>query len=341
MKFDFIIGNPPYQEEDGGASASAKPVYQYFVYGAMNVGEKYCLIMPSRWYSGGKGLDEFRDEMLRDTHVKTLNDFPNTNDVFQNVNIRGGVCVIQWDRSYDNRLSGVKVIVHDGDSEQVSMRPLKYEDIDIFIRNVQAIDILKKTKADTERDNLAQHVSPRRPFGLGSDFSKSDAFHNDSAGLRQPVVCIGKRRQIGYIEYESVKAHTEWINIWKVFVPRANNIGTELNDDNLNAFVGEVGVICTEAYISIGMDLNLDELSAKALEKFLKTRFARFLHSVAKASQDASSKTYRFIPTQDFTSASDIDWSKSIPEIDQQLYAKYGLDENEINFIETHVKEMK
>lgn len=340
MKFDFIIGNPPYQEEDGGASASAKPVYQYFVDGASRVSESYCLIMPSRWYAGGKGLDEFRNKMLEDIHVKALHDFPNTNDMFPNVNIRGGVCIIQWDSRYDNSLNGTKIVVHEGKNEHVSMRQLKYKDIDIFIRNFQSIAVLEKTKTDSEQDNMAQHVSPRRPFGIGSDFSKSDAFHKESTDMKQPVACVGKRRQVGYVEYDNVVAHREWINVWKVFVPRANNIGTELNDDNLNSFAEEPGVICTEAYIVVGMDLNLDKQSAKALEKYLQTRFARFLHSIAKASQDASSKTYRFIPTQDFTSASDIDWSKSVPEIDRQLYKKYGLDEKEIEFIETHVKEM-
>lgn len=235
---------------------------------------------------------------------------------------------------------GVKVVVHEGKKEYISRRSLKYGDIDIFIRNFEAISILQKTKLATDADNMAQHVSPRKPFGLGSEFSRSEGFHRNKEGLKHPVACIGKRRQVGFIEYEAVAAHREWIDIWKVFVPRANNIGTELNDDNLNSFVGERGFICTEAYIMIGMDLNLDKESAKALEKFLQTRFARFLHSVAKSSQDASSKTYRFIPTQDFTPASDIDWTQPIPAIDQQLYRKYGLTEEEIAFIESHVKEM-
>lgn len=103
MKFDFVIGNPPYQEEDGGASASAKPIYQHFVSASMNNGDAFCLIMPSRWYSGGKGLDEFRDYMLNDPHIIALHDFPNTNDLFPNVNIRGGVCILEWNKHCDNR----------------------------------------------------------------------------------------------------------------------------------------------------------------------------------------------------------------------------------------------
>ena len=341
MKFDFVIGNPPYQEEDGGASASARPVYQFFFDAATKTtSNAVCLVMPARWYSGGKGLDEFRDTMLNSHNIKTLHDFPNTNELFPNVNIRGGVCIVIWDKNYDDPDGKTKVVVHEGNMEHSTMRSLRYEDIDIFIRNYQAISILEKTKNDTISDNLACHVSPRRPFGLGSEFSKSDLFHLSKEGLNNPVVCIGKRKQIGFIEYNDVAAHKEWINVWKVFVPRANNIGTELNDDNLNSFVGKPNTICTEAYIAIGMDLNLNHVSASALVKYLQTKFARFLHSVAKASQDASSKTYRFIPNQDFTSASDIDWSQPIPQIDQQLYRKYGLTDEEISFIETHVKEM-
>ena len=340
MKFDFCIGNPPYQEEDGGASASARPVYQYFVDSSTDIAEAACLVMPARWYTGGKGLDEFRDAMLDNAHIKVLHDFPNTNEVFNSVNIRGGVCVLQIDNRFDNSGGKTKVVVHEGTNENVVYRPLRYEGIDVFIRNYEAISILKKSHQDVSTDSLANHVSPRRPFGLGSEFSKSDAFHKNPDGLNKPIECIGKRRQIGYIEFDDINTHQEWVPVWKVFVPRANNIGTELNDDNLNSFIGKSGMICTEAYIAIGMDLNLDETAAGALTKYLQTKFARFLHSLAKSSQDASSKTYRFIPNQNFTPSSDIDWSVPIPAIDRQLYRKYGLSDAEIAFIETHVKEM-
>ena len=125
-----------------------------------------------------------------------------------------------------------------------------------------------------------------------------------------------------------------------MFTPYANNIGTELNDDNLNTFVGLPGTICTETYIMFGFDLKLDESSANNLSKYFSTRFSRFLHSLAKSSQHGTSKTYKFVPLQDFTSDSDIDWNKTIPEIDQQLYKKYKLTDEEIAFIEKMIKPM-
>jgi len=151
---------------------------------------------------------------------------------------------------------------------------------------------------------------------------------------------LWERKKSGLLERHEVKVRSEWIDLWKVFTPRANNIGTELNDDNLNTFVGSPGTICTESYIVIGPDLGLDEDSANNLSKYLTTKFARYLHSLAKASQDATSKTYRFVPIQSFTKRSDIDWSKSIAEIDQQLYAKYGLNQEEIEYIEGKIKKM-
>ncbi|RZL42660.1 MAG: hypothetical protein EOP00_23265 [Pedobacter sp.] len=142
------------------------------------------------------------------------------------------------------------------------------------------------------------------------------------------------------MKHNRITKNTEWIDNYKVFTPRANNIGTELNDDNLNTFVGAPKTICTESYIAVGFDLKLNELSAKNLCKYLTTKFARFQHSVGKASQDATSKTYKFIPLQNFTSKSDIDWSKSIEGIDKQLYKKYGLTKEEIKFIESMIKPM-
>lgn len=132
----------------------------------------------------------------------------------------------------------------------------------------------------------------------------------------------------------------EWIDCWKVFTARANNIGTELNDDNFNTIIAGPGTICTETYLVIGADLGLTEQEAHNLSNYLKTKFARLLHATAKSSQDAARSTYKFIPMQDFTEHSDIDWSKSISEIDAQLYEKYGLNQDEVDFVESKVKEM-
>ena len=340
MKFDAIVGNPPYMEMDGGAQASAKPIYQHFVTTAKQLNPKYLsFIMPTRWYAGGKGLDEFRDEMLNDMHLEKLFDCLSPEVLFPNTNIRGGVCYFLRNSQFDGKKEMSTVItIESGRKPVVMKRPLKVEGIDIFVRYGYAINILDKValKNDVYFDD---YVSPRKPFGIEANIVKTKEFKQNK--FNKSIKCLGKGQVYGYINKQLIKQHSEWSSIWKVFTPRANNIGTELNDDNLNAFIGEPDTICTESYLMIGAGLDLDKYSCESLVKYLKTKFARFMHSIAKASQDATSKTYRFVPMQDFTANSDIDWSKSIPEIDKQLYAKYNLSEDEIAFIEEKIKPME
>ena len=166
-------------------------------------------------------------------------------------------------------------------------------------------------------------------------------FRSSKSGLENPIICYGKGRKVGYVLEKEIPVNTDSINKWKIFTPRANNIGTELNDDNLNSFPGEPNTICTESYIMIGANLNLNRESCEILSKYLKTKFARLMHSIAKASQDAIAKTYRFVPMQDFSINSDIDCNKKISKIDRQLYEKYNLNEEKIKFIEEKIKPMK
>lgn len=342
MEFDAIVGNPPYQEMDGGAQASANPIYNKFVIAAEKTKPNYVsMIMPSRWYAGGKGLNEFRDRMLNDICLQVLHDFLNPDELFPNTNIRGGLCYFLWNKNYDNSKDLTHVITHSG--KQIisdSMRPMKIEGAEIFIRNVEAISIIKKV-SEISRESFEKHVSSRKPFGLDTTFAKSSDFKSSKNGLKDAVECYGKGWKIGYLEKSLVKQNSVWIDDWKVFTARANNIGTELNDDNLVTKLGKPRLICTESYLLLGVGLNLNESSAKNLCKYFTTKFARFMHSLAKASQDATSKTYKFVPLQDFTSKSDIDWSNSIPEIDKQLYKKYGLSADEINFIEKMIRPME
>ena len=171
-------------------------------------------------------------------------------------------------------------------------------------------------------------------------FIKTENYKSTFDDLRNPIICYGKGKKVGYIERDIITTHSEWIDKWKIYTPRANNIGTELNDDNLNTFIGAPKTVCTESYLAVGAELDLDENACLNLAKYFKTRFVRFLHSLAKASQDATSKTFKFVPLENFTETSSIDWDKSIEEIDQQLYAKYGLTQEEIDFIETMIKPM-
>ena len=342
MKFDSVVGNPPYMEMDGGAQASAKPIYNYFVDSSKKLNPNYIsMIMPSRWYSGGKGLDEFRDNMLNDKRIAILHDFLNPEEVFPNTNIRGGICFLVWDKNYNNQISLTKVFTHKSGNETVSvLRSLKNNDSDIFIRHNTAIEILEKIKNYKEFKSFESYVSSRKPFGLDGNFSNNPNFKISKAGLIEPLVCYGKGKKIGYVESNLYNFKKQLIECYKVFTPYANNIGTELNDDNLNTFVGYPGSISTETYIMLGYNLKLNENSANNLSKYFSTKFSRFFHSLAKSSHHGTSKTYKFVPLQDFTVKSDIDWSKTIVEIDQQLYKKYSLSKEEIGFIESMIKPM-
>ena len=342
MKFDVIVGNPPYQESDGGAQASAKPIYPCFVDVAKNLNPNYTsMIMPTRWYAGGRGLNDFRNEMLNDIHISELHDFLKPDLIFQNINLRGGICFVLWDNNYDNTKKLTKVLTYNDDLNPIVYnRSLKTENSEILIRHNVAIEILSKIKIKGDFISFESNTSSLRPFGFRGYFTKDAKFRDSKKGLTKPVICYGKGKQIGYLENKEITKNTEWISKFKVYTARANNIGTELNDDNLNTFIGKPNTICTESYIVVGVDLELNEQSASNICKYFKTKFARFQHSVGKASQDATSKTYKFVPLQDFTPKSDIDWNKSIEEIDKQLYEKYKLTDEEIKFIEKMIKPM-
>lgn len=339
MKFDVIIGNPPYQEMDGGAQSSAKPLYHFFVEEAQKINTKYIsFITPSRWFVGGKGLDKFRDNMLNCKNLIFICDCLTPEDIFPNTNIRGGVCYFLMDKEVNNNNSIRLKTIKNGNIISNTKRPLKIDDLDIFIRDNISIDILNKLG---KFESLMHHISSRKPFGLEGNFTESKEYYKDNNNLIEPILCYGKGKTIGYVEKSLIKNNTLWIDNYKVFTSYTNNIGTELSDDNLNAFVGEPNTICTETYIVIGADLNLNNELSMNLCKYLTTKFARFLHSISKASQHATAKTYRFVPIQDFTNNSDIDWNKSIDEIDEQLFKKYGLDEEEINYIKQNIKPMQ
>ncbi|MEY3500192.1 MAG: hypothetical protein RL308_1861, partial [Bacteroidota bacterium] len=343
MKFNVVVGNPPYQQSDGGAQASASPIYNLFVEVAKQLNPDYIsIIMPTRWYAGGKGLDEFRDNMLDDIHISELHDFLKPDLIFQGINLRGGICYFVRDKNYDNSKTLTNVFTYKNNlTPTISTRQLKLSDSDIFIRHYEALEIISKVKSSIQFTTLESYVSSRKPFNIeGNIVKNTEIFKSEKSGITNPVTCFGKGMTIGYMEKNLITKNTEWISKYKVFVPYANNIGTELNDDNLNAFIGLPNSICSETYIVIGADLDLDENSVLSLKKYLNTKFLRFMHSLPKVSQHGTSKTYKFVPFQNFNSDSDIDWSKSVQEIDKQLYSKYNLTQDEIDFIENMIKPM-
>lgn len=340
VKFGAIVGNPPYQISDGGAQESAKPIYHHFVLLGKQLSNTYTsFITPTRWFAGGKGLDNFREYMLNDNSIVELHDFLTPEDVFSNTNNRGGVCYFISDI---NKVEPeVKVVTNKKDKVISSVnRKLLVDGIDIFVRDSLGIEIIEKIFSKGNIKSLDSIISSRKPFGLDGNFIKSEFFNIEYSSLNEPIKCYGKSNSSAFVEKSIVRKNEDWINAWKVFTPYANNIGTELNDDNQNSFLGEPNSICTETFLVIGAEIDLTEKSANNLSIYLRTKFSRYLHSLAKISQHGTKQTYKFVPIQDFTAKSDINWSKSIEEIDNQLFDKYGLTEKECNHIKSSIKEM-
>jgi hypothetical protein len=340
VEFGAVVGNPPYQVSDGGAQASSKPIYQHFVMISELLQPKYSsFIMPTRWYAGGKGLNAFRNYMLHNSSIVELHDITTPEDIFPVTHNRGGVCYLLMDK--DKTDADVKIYTHRNNQiVALSVRQLKIEGLDIFIRDSVGIEIIEKVKTK-EEVFFSDYISSLRPFGFRGYFTDSDDYHHSPKNLSNPVKCYGKGMREGYVERELITKSKEYIDVWKVFIARANNIATELNDDNLNTHLGRPNEICTETYLMVGADLGLNNESALNLGKYFATKFARYMHSLAKPSQDSTSKTFRFVPVQDFTNTSDIDWSKPIEDIDKQLFDKYALTAEEREHINSSIKPME
>ena len=348
MIIGAIVGNPPYQEMDRGANASAKPLYHKFISNAKKIRPSYIsMVVPSVWFKGGKGLDSFRKEMLQDLRIQSIYNFTTPQDIFPNINLRGGANYFLWNQNYDNRKKGVDVTnIKNEKMVDRQNRPLVIKGVDIFISDNYAMRIVLNLLKDNyismsgDEKMLIHYVSTRNAFGFDTSFRKSPLFASQP-NHQEPIKIYASKGKFGYIEDCTILKNRQWINKWKVLTPFANNIGTNLSDDNLNTIISSPKTIATETHLVIGADLNLNEMSANNLSKYLKTKFVRFLIEAAKANHQATAKTYKFVPIQNFTLNSDIDWSKSIKEIDEQLFDKYNLTTAEKNYIIEKIKEMK
>lgn len=322
MKFDVIIGNPPYQLSDGGAQASAIPIYNQFIEQAKKLNPKYLsMIIPSRWFSGGRGLDDFRKTMINDTRIRELHDFLNSADCFgTGVEIKGGICYFLWKRDNEGKC---KIVTYTGaNSTSIAERFLKEDGSDVFIRRNESVTIYKKISSLKEK-SVDGIVSPQRPFGLRT-FIK---------GKKEPFegsVKLYENGGVGYINASSIDRNQEWINKYKVFISRAYNAGDIFPHQIIGKpILGEKGSCCTETYVSVGQFET--EKEALNLISYITTRFFRFFVSLKKISQMAPASVYSFVPMQDF----------SKPWTDKELYEKYGLTVEEVDFIESMIKPME
>lgn len=330
MKFDVIIGNPPYQMSDGGGNgASAKPIYQLFVQRAKRLNPRYlAMITPSRWFTGGKGLDEFRDEMLHDNRLRVIHDYPEASDCFSGVQIKGGVSYFLWERDYAGECT---VYSHIGTSvSDPSLRPLLESGCDTFIRYNEAISILHKVQKHPA-DSMEALVSSRMPFGLPNTFkgSKSQMHPTDIK-----IYVSGNEREIrgttAYVPREAITRGAEMIDWHKIFIAKAGS-GSDTFPHSIlpRPFYGTPNTACNESYLVIGPFKDKGE--CECAMSYIETKFFRFLVLLRKATQNAPKGVYRLVPQQDF----------SKPWTDEELYAKYGLTEEEIEFIESMIKPME
>lgn len=329
MKFDVIIGNPPYQLSDGGGNgASARPIYQLFVQSAKKLKPRFItMITPSRWFTGGKGLDEYRDEMLHDNRIRVIHDFPEASDCFTGVQIKGGVSYFLWDR--DNP-GDCKVYSHKGNDVYGPVeRPLLEKGVDTFIRYNEAVEVLHKVKAYNEK-SMEDLVSTRLPFGLPNTY-KGHRERTSYSDLK--IYVSGNDREVrgttAYAPLRDVSRGQEMIPWHKVFIGKAGSGSDAFPHPILpKPFYGEPNSICNESYLVIGPFKDKEE--CQNAMSYIATKFFRFLVLLKKNSQNAARGVYQLVPQQDFSKS----WT------DEELYQKYGISDEEIAFIDTMIRPM-
>lgn len=334
MKFDVIISNPPYQLNDGGAQASASPIYQKFIQQAIKLKPRYMtMIVPSRWMTGGKGLDDFRNEMLHDNRMSLIHDFKDASLCFTGVEIKGGVNYFLWDR---DKTSPIVHIINDNGAQGLieTNRAMLESGCEVFIRNNELVSIYRKVKK-LEENSFSLHVSPRKPNGFCGDMFKCPEKYGLPALSEKPIkngYCIygldGAKRAVRYIPSSYPIPKRNYINDYKMFMAR--NQGSGLFGEKFSEPIfAKPGELCTETFVVIGGFKTKEEMMN--CWSYIKTKFFRALVGVKKNDQGAASGVYQYVPLQDF----------SKPWTDQELYEKYGLDQSEIDFIENNVESME
>lgn len=318
MKFDVIIGNPPYQLSTQQDSKQAKPIYNLFVEQAKKLKPRYLsMIIPSRWFAGGMGLNQFRENMLNDTQMKKIVDFSDSRDCFSGVDIAGGVCYFLWERNYNGLCEVASNI-----SNNIYSSQRKLNEYGTFVRYQPAVEILRKIRQYDE-SSIADIISPVRPFGIPTK----------ARGEGGNIKLIHSKG-IGFISQSEVTVNKDWIDKWKVITSKASHdhAGQPDKDGKRRVLsrteIIEPNTVCTESYIVLGCFKS--NIEAQNCYKYVITKFVRFLVSLLSFSQDITRDKFSFVPMQNF----------SKPWTDEELYAKYGLTEDAIAFIDSMIRPM-
>jgi len=320
MKFDVIIGNPPYQLNSAGFGAQATPIYHKFINVAKSLEPRYLtMIIPSRWFAGGMGLKKFRDQMLNDKRLKYLIEHADASDCFPGVEIKGGVCYFLWDKTYFGDCEVVNMV----GAEEISRVKRSLNEYNTFVKFNDAIPIIKKIKKKNEL-TIDKKITGLNPFGFPTNFTdyKKNIFKN--------AVKIYFRGGFGYIKNNKVKINRNLLNKYKVLLPKAGEGGGNYPNNIIGKpLLVEKNSCCTMTYFVLASFRKKDE--AENFIKYVKTKFFRFLVSLKKNTQDTSKNKFSFVPDLDMTQ----EWT------DEKLYKRYGTTKKEQEFIESIVKEMK
>ena len=323
MKFDVIIGNPPYQLSDGGNAASAIPLYHLFVEQAKRIQSHYLsMIIPARWYAGGRGLEAFRETMLSDNRIKHLTDYADSSECFPGVNIAGGVCHFLWDKNYKGECTICNI--SKGSESKIQRSLSEYK---VFVRSNTAIGLIRKMGAN-EQNSLSTLVYPSNPFGFRTYIRGKEKEFDGSTKL---ITSEG----VGYVSRSDITKSLEAIDTYNVIMTRAMSGGNKPGLDGKYQIVPStmrvmsVNEICAETYICIGAFKSKKE--AVNLQSYLSTMFVRFLMLQAMTGIMINKDVFQFVPLQDF----------SHPWTDEMLYKKYGLTDEEIAFIESMIRPME
>lgn len=323
MQFDVIIGNPPYQMTGGAGGTSDSSIYHLFVEQAFKLEPRFVsMVVPSRWMAGGRGMDEFRANMLSSAKLAEIVDFPISKDVFPGVEVKGGICYFLWENAHNGKTNVTTI----RGEEVIGPAARDLDEFDVFVRDTRAVDILHKVQAKSE-PSIIDILTGDTPFGIATNFDGySDTPKAGDVALH--LVRSGKRL-VGYIPRTDIRKNAHLIDTWKVLTPKAGSDGGQKIPDVVlgKTLIVAPGSVCSQTFIAFWVS---SEAEARSLQSYYRTKFFRFLVSLRKITQDSLRGTYTWVPQQELNRT----WTDAL------LYEKYGLTQFEIDYIEEVIKPM-